>query len=56
MYNDSKIVPRSGDLKIICFYCEYDGPKVNVLKNNIFISYTCPKCKKNIFDLIREEK
>jgi DNA-directed RNA polymerase subunit RPC12/RpoP len=56
MYNNSKIVPRSDYLKIICFYCGDDGPKVNVLKNDVFISYTCAKCKKNIFDLIGEEK
>lgn len=38
---------------IICPLCNSEKQKENVLEHDVFISFTCTNCKKNIFDLRR---
>jgi predicted RNA-binding Zn-ribbon protein involved in translation (DUF1610 family) len=41
--------------EIDCLLCNYDGPKENLIQQDVFVSYTCPKCGAYIFDHIRSE-
>jgi predicted RNA-binding Zn-ribbon protein involved in translation (DUF1610 family) len=35
---------------IDCLLCNYDGPKENLVQQDVFVVYTCPKCGASVFD------